>query len=145
MKSPYIDELSASFFVVGSSSPPNEFSKNIGVEPQYYITKGSPRLNVHGIEVGTQAENLWGFDSPSFIDESRIDAHLTYILNVIEPHAIYLSNLPGLAKLFVEIKCSLKQPFLSTSLVIENNLLSRLNNLKISIGLVFKVVKNGHP
>jgi hypothetical protein len=141
MESPYIDELSASFFVMGSSAAPSEITKNLGIKPHYYTTKGDPRLKKYGHEVETHTENLWGFNSHSFIDESRIDAHLSYILNVVEPHATYLSNLPEPARLFVEISCSLKQPYLSTSFVIENNLLSRLNNLNISIGFVFRVIK----
>lgn len=143
MEFPYIYQLSVALFVIGSSSLPSEISKNLGIDPQHFIVKGSPRLNTYGIEIGTHAENLWGFDSPSFIDASDIDAHISYILNVIEPHASYLSNLPGPARLFVEITCSLKQPFLSTSFIIENDLLSRINNLKISIGFVFRVFNDG--
>lgn len=145
MTSRYIHQLSVSFFVVGGITSPNELSAQLGIEPSHLFVKGSPRLNSQGSEVGTHKENLWGFNSPVLPNEPEIDVHASYILNAIEPHASYLLNLPESANLFLEIQCALEEPFCSTSFVIESGLLSRLNNLKISVGFVFRIVKNGCP
>jgi hypothetical protein len=146
MYSQYHYQLGASFWVIGSDMSPDELTSRLGIKPEYAFSKGAPRLNKkRGIQVGIHRENNWGFSSPALPDNPYIDAHLSYILAIVEPHTEFLLSISDRAELFLEIQCTLDDHFKSTSYVIDNSFLSRLNKLKVNVGFVFKVVKNEHP
>jgi hypothetical protein len=146
MNSPYIDEFQASFYIIGSDIPPSEITKQLQIQPDLVQVKGQSRRSLLGNPSQLYIENLWRFSSPLMPDDDqKVDRHIEFILQTIEPHSDFFLHLPIYAKLHLEIVCSLDERFRSTSYSIDPPLLERLVKLRIAMSHVFRLAVNDHP